>query len=58
MIDVLSQISAVQGGCPDSEEFCRMVRELKTFSETADQALDMMISSDKNWLMSQNIKML
>jgi DNA-binding transcriptional regulator GbsR (MarR family) len=58
MIDVLTQISAVQGQCPDTEEFCKMVRELKSFSETADEALEMMIQSDKNWLMSPYFKML
>lgn len=58
MLDVLNQISAVQCKCPDSEEFCKMVLELKAFSETANQALDMMVSSEKNWLMSPYFKML
>ena len=58
MLELLSQISSVQGNCEESEEFCRMVKELKTFSESADQALDMIIQSEKNWLMSPVMRML
>lgn len=50
MIKVLEEISGVEGHCTDSEEFCRMVCELKRFSKKADTMLEHMLTSEKDWM--------
>jgi DNA-binding transcriptional regulator GbsR (MarR family) len=50
MIRVLEDISCVECQCKDSEEFCRMVEELKRFSSKADTMLEHLLSSEKDWM--------
>jgi len=50
MIKVLDEISHVEGECNESEEFCRMVNELKRFSTKADSMLEHMLTSEKDWM--------
>lgn len=50
MIKVLEEISHVEGDCNESEEFCRMVNELKRFSTKADSMLEHMLTSEKDWM--------
>jgi DNA-binding transcriptional regulator GbsR (MarR family) len=50
MIKVLEEISLVESNCHESEEFCRMVRELKQFSRKADTTLENILTSKSNWL--------
>jgi len=50
MVKVLEEISLVESHCHESEEFCRMVRELKQFSQKADTTLENILTSKSNWL--------
>ena len=50
MIKVLEDISSVECRCKESEEFCRMVNELKRFSTKADSMLENMLTSEKDWM--------
>lgn len=50
MIKVLEDLSFVEGNCQESEEFCRMVCELKRFSKKADNMLDNMLTTEKDWM--------
>jgi DNA-binding transcriptional regulator GbsR (MarR family) len=50
MIKVLEDISDVECHCKESEEFCRMVKELKRFSSKADNMLEHMLTSEKDWM--------
>jgi DNA-binding transcriptional regulator GbsR (MarR family) len=50
MIKVLDEISHVECECKDSEEFCRMVKELRRFSTKADAMLEHMLTSEKDWM--------
>lgn len=52
MVNVLNDISTVEANCPESEEFCRMVRELKDFSKTAESALYYLERSDSNFFVN------
>jgi len=58
MIKVLTEISTVKGGCKESEEFCRMVKDLKHFSKKAESALNNVIASEGNWLFGTFMKMM
>jgi len=50
MIRVLEDISHVECQCSESEEFCRMIKELKRFSTKADAMLEHMLTSEKDWM--------
>ncbi len=50
MLKVLEDISDVECQCKESEEFCRMVKELKRFSSKADTMLEHMLTSEKDWM--------
>jgi DNA-binding transcriptional regulator GbsR (MarR family) len=52
MIRVLDEMSGIQTKDPASEEFKKIVSELKLFSNKADATLDALIKSDSNWLFS------
>lgn len=51
MIKVLDEISEVEGNCEHSEEFCKMVKDLRSFSKKADTTLENICASKSNWLM-------
>ena len=58
MIKVLDEITAVQGKCDDSDEFCKVVKDIKLFSNKADSILDTLIKADSNWFMRSFINMI
>lgn len=58
MIKLLNEIAPVQHNCPKSDEFCRMVKELKHFSEIADNSLQTILASKENFLVMSNMQML
>ena len=50
MVKVLDEISLVESNCSESEEFCKMVKDLKAFSQKADKTLENICTSKSNWL--------
>ncbi len=58
MIKVLDEITAVQGKCEESDEFCKVVKDIKLFSNKADSILDTLIKADSNWFMRSFINMI
>ena len=58
MVKVLNELDGMKGECPESNEFCRMVRELKLYSEKADSSLEAILESKNNWLLQSYMKML
>jgi hypothetical protein len=50
MVKVLDEISLVESNCSESEEFCRVVKQLREFSHKADTTLENICSSNSNWL--------
>ena len=55
---ILEDISCVESHCPDSDEFCRMVKELKMYSDKADKTLEALLKSDKAWIYNTLFKVL
>lgn len=49
MIKILDEIADVEGQCPDSDEFCNIIRDLRLFSNKTDSVLDKLIKADSNW---------
>jgi len=52
MLKVLSEISAVEGNCQDSNEFCKVVNELNQFSHNADKVLNTLINTESKWILN------
>ncbi len=57
MIKVLDEITSVEGVCEESEEFCKVVKDIKLFASKSDSMLDKLVKSDSNWLISTLLKM-
>jgi len=58
MIKVLDEISSVEGDDEATEEFVKMVREIKLFSSKADSTLDTLVKADSNWFVGTFLKMI
>lgn len=58
MVKVLDEISSVEGDDPATEEFTKMVREIKLFSSKADSTLDTLVKADSNWFVGTFLKMI
>ena len=58
VVKMLDDISAVESHCTDSDEFCKVIKELKLFSNKADSMLDTLIKADSNWFMKSFINMI
>lgn len=58
MLKVIDEISSVEGTCPDSEEFCKVVKEIKIFSSKADSTLDRLSKADAKWFASTFMNMI
>jgi DNA-binding transcriptional regulator GbsR (MarR family) len=58
MIHVLEELSGVQNNCEASEEFCKVVKDLKVFSNKADKSLSNLMNAESNWFTAAFLKML
>lgn len=58
MLKVLQEISTVEGSCNESDEFCRVVRDLTHFSTKVESALNNVTSSESNWLFGTFMKLM
>ena len=58
LIEVLDEISSVQGMCDKSNEFCNLVSDLKRFTVKADNTLDKIVSTESKWVMGTFMNMI
>jgi len=58
MIQVLEELSSVENKCQASEEFCKVVKDLKVFSGKADKSLSSLMNAESNWFTNAFIKMI
>ncbi|MEZ4897861.1 MAG: ArsR family transcriptional regulator [Saprospiraceae bacterium] len=58
MVAILQDVVQVQGVCEKSSEFCRMVQELRQFSDKADVVLDHLVESNPSWLSNTFFKLI
>ncbi len=52
VLSMLDEVSCVEDQSEESQEFCRMIRELKVFSQKADSALNQITKSRSNLLIN------
>lgn len=50
LLSLLDNMEMVKGGCDDSDEFCKVMKELRIFTKKADSSLNSIIESENNWL--------
>lgn len=48
LIQVLEEVANVQSNCPDSDEFCKLIRQLHRFSTKANATLDSVVSMESD----------
>ncbi len=58
LLKVLDEVSSVENECPESDEFCRIVRDIKLFSSKADSTLDKLTKADSAWFVGTFLKMI
>ncbi len=59
MLRVLDELSSVEGkGDPESEEFSKVIKDIKLFSNKADATLDTLTKADSNWFVGTFMKMI
>lgn len=57
-LKVLDELSSVEGEDVETQEFIRVIKDIKLFSNKADSLLESLTKADPNWLMSSFIKMI
>lgn len=57
-LKVLDELSSVEGEDLETQEFIRVIKDIKLFSNKADSLLESLTKADPNWLMSSFIKMI
>ena len=58
MLRVLDEISNVDGEDVETEEFKKVMRDIKLFSNKADSTLDTLVNSDSNWFVGTFLNMI
>jgi DNA-binding transcriptional regulator GbsR (MarR family) len=58
IIKLLDELSSVKGDDEHSEEFVKVISDIKMFSNKADSTLDALIKADSNWFLGTFIKMI
>jgi len=58
LIKVLDEICHVNGVCEQSEEFSKVIRDIKLFSSKADSALETLSRSESSWFVGTFMKMI
>jgi DNA-binding transcriptional regulator GbsR (MarR family) len=51
MLNLLDELAAVESKCPDSDSFCKVMKDLQAFSHKANSTLDAMTRTDSGFLM-------
>ncbi|MEL6867170.1 MAG: MarR family transcriptional regulator [Bacteroidota bacterium] len=58
ILRVLDEVSSVSPGSAEANEFIKVVRDIKLFSNKADSALDKLVRSDSNWFVGTFLNMI
>ena len=58
IVKLLNELSSVEAGCPESEEFCKSIKEIQLFTNKADATLDSLVHADSNWFLGTFLKMI
>lgn len=52
IIELLNQVEHQKASCPDSEEFVKVVSEIRTLSTQLENTLDSILNTDQQWMVN------
>jgi DNA-binding transcriptional regulator GbsR (MarR family) len=58
MLKVLDELTDIQGEDEATQQFIKMVKDIRLFSTKADATLDALVKSDSNWFIGTFMKMI
>ncbi len=58
MLEMIKSVSSIEGTCSKSNEFKKVVNDLKMISGAAEKSLDTLLKSDSNLLLNALVKVL
>lgn len=58
LLEMMNFYEDVEGKCPDSSEFCRVLKDIKFFSRKADATLDSLLKTNPDWFVSSFLRMI
>lgn len=58
MIKILDELTDIQGDDETTQQFTKMVKDIRLFSTKADATLDALVKSDSNWFIGTFMKMI
>jgi DNA-binding transcriptional regulator GbsR (MarR family) len=58
MLKVLDELTEVKGSPQETENFTKVIRDIKLFSSKSDSMLDALVKSDSNWFVGTFMKMI
>ncbi|MEM1214251.1 MAG: transcriptional regulator [Bacteroidota bacterium] len=58
ILNILDELSDVQGAGKDAEAFTDVIRDIKLFSSKADSTLERLTKSDSNWFVGTFMKLI
>jgi DNA-binding transcriptional regulator GbsR (MarR family) len=50
LLELVKAMAPVEAKCVESNEFCKVLKELDMFSKKADNALSLLLNTESNWL--------
>ncbi len=57
LLRVLDELGKVDGSSPEARQFAEVIKDIKLFSGKADSALDALVNSNADWLVSRVMRM-
>lgn len=57
LIQMVHEYDTLEADCPESEEFCQVVKDIKHFSVKADATLESIINTNPKWFIGTFMKM-
>ena len=58
MLKLLDELSSVEATDKESEEFSKLIQEIKLFSNKADSTLDRLVKAESNWFVGTFMKLI
>ncbi len=58
LIHMIDQYDDIQKECPESSEFCKVLKDIKYFSTKADATLDSLLQTSPDWFIGSFLRMI
>jgi DNA-binding transcriptional regulator GbsR (MarR family) len=58
LLEIMEHYDGVEENCPESSEFCRVLKDIKFFSLKADATLDSLLKTNPDWFVSSFLRMI